>query len=75
MCIYKHVPHTRLENIKNEGFLLRRFYDRKRASFCHLYARRQKHFEILKERKQEREKKNENIMLKNFMQETKKCKI
>lgn len=30
--------HIRFENIKNEGFLLRHFYDRKRTPFCHLYA-------------------------------------
>jgi len=57
MCIYKHVSHTRLENIKNEGFLLRRFYDRKRAPFCHLYAlgiRVSTWFEILKGKREDR---------------------
>lgn len=34
--------HTRPGNIKNEGFLLRRLYDRKRAPFCHLYMPRRR---------------------------------
>jgi len=61
MCIYKHVPHTQLENIKNEGFLLRRFYDRKRARLFATYMpagvrRVSTRFDILKERKREEER-------------------